>query len=48
MGPRDFFVRLDMMYKCTELHTSRTICMAGLIFLNFVGGATEPLSHAHL
>ena len=33
MAPRDFFVHLVMMYKCTEFHSSRTICRAGLIFL---------------
>ena len=33
MAPRDFFVRLLRMYKCTEFHSSRTICRAGLIFL---------------
>ena len=45
MAPRDFFVRLVMMYKCTDFHPSRTICMAGLLFQNIQGGAREALSH---
>ena len=39
MAPRDFFVRLGMVYKCTEFHCCRTIGRAGLVFLNSVGGA---------
>ena len=41
MAPRDFFVRLDMIYKCTNFHSSRALGMAGLIVYNLLGGAVE-------
>ena len=41
MAPRDFFVCLDMIYKCTDFHSSRAFGMAGLIIYNLLGGAVE-------
>ena len=55
MAPRDFFVRLVRMYKCTEFHSSRIIGRAGLIFLLLVlveilfeNGELFGLSRPHL
>ena len=42
MAPREFLVRLVMIYKHTKFHCSTTICIVGLAFLNFLGGAVEP------
>ena len=36
MAPRDFFVRLGMLYKCSDFHSSRTMYMAGLVFKEFL------------
>ena len=47
MGPNGVFVRLEMIHKPTEFHSSMSIGKAEVQFRNIQGGAIEPFSHAH-